>query len=54
MNWNDLYAAMAKALFKRGVIDTADGTLADQAALEKMAKALDTYPSFVSTRVAGT
>ncbi|KAI8170063.1 hypothetical protein K4K49_005438 [Colletotrichum sp. SAR 10_70] len=37
--WDDLYAAMAKALFKRGIISTDEVMQADQKAVDIMAKA---------------
>lgn len=41
--WDDLYAAMAKALAKRGVVEDASVTLADDAALEKMSAGIGSY-----------
>lgn len=38
--WEDIYAAIAGALHKRGVIDSPELTFADDAVLEKMAPAL--------------
>ena len=39
--WEDIYAAMAKAMKKRGAIDDESVGVADDEVLEKMAKALD-------------
>lgn len=51
--WDDLYAAMAKALAKRGVIKSDTVSFADDSALEKMAAALDCSKPFVEVQVGG-
>jgi len=38
--WQDLYGALARSLYKRGVIDSPELTLADDTILEKMGPAL--------------
>lgn len=51
--WHDIYAAMAKALAKRGVIGSTDVKKADEAALEKMAQALDCPKELVTVQLGG-
>lgn len=53
--WEDLYASMASALAKRGVVASAAVTLADDAALEKMARGLGdgTPKEFVRVQLGG-
>jgi hypothetical protein len=51
--WSDIYSAMAKALAKRGVIETADVNRADDAALEKMAQALECPKELVAVQIGG-
>ncbi|KKY15414.1 putative nad dependent epimerase dehydratase family protein [Diplodia seriata] len=51
--WDDLYAAMAAALAKRGVIKDDTVVAADDSALEKMALGLECPKSFVEVQLAG-
>ncbi len=51
--WNDIYSAMAKALKKRGVVDTDAVTQADDAILEKMGEALGCPKEFVGVQLGG-
>jgi hypothetical protein len=51
--WSDIYSAMAKALAKRDVIETADVNRADDAALEKMAQALECPKELVAVQIGG-
>ena len=53
VKWIDLYRAMAKALFAEGVVDTDEVIIADEKALEGMAKALKCTPEFVPVQVGG-
>jgi len=51
--WNDIYAAMAKALAKRNVIASADVVKATDEDLEKMAKGLGRPKDFVIVDLGG-
>lgn len=51
--WDELYAAMATALAKRGAIKNDAIEDADDAALEKMASGLDCPKSFVEVQLGG-
>jgi hypothetical protein len=51
--WSDIYSAMAKALVKRGVIESADVRKPDGAALEKMAQALECPEKLVAVQIGG-
>ncbi|KAF7562336.1 hypothetical protein G7046_g1777 [Stylonectria norvegica] len=51
--WDDLYAAMAAALAKRGVLEDASVALADEGALEKMASGLGVPKEFVRVQLSG-
>lgn len=51
--WDDLYAAMAKALFKRGIISTDEVMQADQKAVDIMAKGMGVDTSLVEMGLAG-
>lgn len=51
--WTDIYAAMAKALAKRGVVDTAEVAEPTDRALETMAQALSGPKEFVSVHMGG-
>jgi hypothetical protein len=51
--WYDIYAAMAKALAKRGVIGSADVKRADETALDKMAQALGCPKELVAVQLGG-
>ncbi|CAN9343833.1 unnamed protein product [Alternaria alternata] len=53
MAWYDIYAAMAKALAKRGVISSPDVERADDAALDKMAQALGCPKDMVAVQLGG-
>lgn len=53
VHWNDLYASMAVALAKRGRVDDANVTQADDSALATMGEALGVPPSLVSVMVGG-
>jgi len=53
--WQDIYAALAKALHKRGVIDSPDLTPANDTILEQMAPALGVEGKFsVLGKIGGT
>jgi hypothetical protein len=51
--WSEIYSAMAKALMKRGVIESAEVKRADDAALEKMAQALECPKELVAVQIGG-
>lgn len=51
--WDDLYAAFAAALVKRGVIEHEEVVPADDGALEKMAVGLETTKEMVEVFMAG-
>jgi hypothetical protein len=51
--WDDLYAAMAAALFKRGVVDDASVGTADELILEKMGAAMSCPKEFVPFQLGG-
>ncbi|KAF4829480.1 hypothetical protein CGCTS75_v006752 [Colletotrichum tropicale] len=51
--WDDLYAAMAKALLKRGIISTDEVVQADQKAVDIMAGGMGVYASLVEMGLAG-
>jgi hypothetical protein len=53
--WQDIYAALANALYKRGLIDSAELTPANDTILEKMAPALGVeVKSSVLGKIGGT
>ena len=52
--WKDIYAAMAKSLVQRKVIDQETVTKADDAAIVKMALALQCPKELVSVQLGGT
>jgi hypothetical protein len=51
--WEDIYAAMAKALKKRGAVDDETVIKADKAALEKMGEGLECPAEFVGMQLGG-
>ncbi|KAI4617736.1 hypothetical protein J4E83_006068 [Alternaria metachromatica] len=51
--WYDIYAAMAKALANRGIIDSPEVKIADEAALDKMAQALACPKDLVAVQLGG-
>lgn len=51
--WNDIYAAMAEVMAKRGVVDDATVGEVSDAALEKAAKALECPKAFVPVQMGG-
>ncbi|KAF7553409.1 hypothetical protein G7Z17_g3644 [Cylindrodendrum hubeiense] len=51
--WDDLYDAFAQSLAKRGIVEDSQVTLADDAALEKMAKGLSCPKEFVRVQIGG-
>jgi nucleoside-diphosphate-sugar epimerase len=51
--WDDIYAAMAKALKKRGVVDDETVVEADKAALEKMGEGMECPAEFVPMQLGG-
>ncbi|KAF2850138.1 NAD(P)-binding protein [Plenodomus tracheiphilus IPT5] len=53
VKWVDIYTAIAKALAKRKVIDSAEVKKADDAALKKMAKALGCPEAMVAVQLGG-
>ncbi|KAA8647976.1 hypothetical protein EYZ11_005655 [Aspergillus tanneri] len=53
VTWHDLYSAMAKALAKRNMVDSDIVSRADDAALEKMGKALNCPKEFVPVEIGG-
>ncbi|KAJ0354221.1 hypothetical protein COL154_011827 [Colletotrichum chrysophilum] len=53
VEWDALYAAMAKALFKRGIISTDEVVQADQKAVDIMAKGMGVDASLVEMGLAG-
>ncbi|KAF2105551.1 hypothetical protein BDV96DRAFT_359458 [Lophiotrema nucula] len=52
--WNDLYAAMARALAQHGAVDDEAVKEADEGVLKKMGEALKCSPDFVAVQLAGT
>lgn len=53
MAWDDLYARMAVALAKRGVVEDEQVRLADDAALETMSRGLNCPKAYVRVQLAG-
>ena len=53
VSWDDIYAAMAKALKKRGIVDSEDVERADQSALEKMGEGMECPADFVPMQLGG-
>lgn len=53
VEWDDLYVAMAKALFQRGVISTDEVMKADQKAVDIMAEGTGVDASLVEMGLAG-
>ncbi|KAJ4348787.1 uncharacterized protein N0V89_010165 [Didymosphaeria variabile] len=53
MAWDDIYAAMGKALKKRGVVDDETVVEADGTALEKMGEGMECPAEFVPMQVGG-
>lgn len=51
--WDDIYAAMAKGLAKRKVVDDENVREADKDVLQRMAKALKCPSGFVPVQVGG-
>lgn len=51
--WEDIYAAIAKALAKRGVIEDSKVELVDEDALGKMAEALKASKPSVRVKISG-
>lgn len=51
--WDDLYSAMAAALFGRGIIEDESVKTADEAALKKMGEALGCPPQLVPVQLGG-
>jgi hypothetical protein len=51
--WRDIYAAMAKALAKRGVVSSSEVRKVNDAALEKIGEALGCPKEFVSVQIGG-
>jgi hypothetical protein len=51
--WDDLYASIAQALHRRGLIDDAQIHDADDAVLSKMAEALGCPQEFVHVSLGG-
>ncbi|KAL2021455.1 hypothetical protein VTK56DRAFT_7208 [Thermocarpiscus australiensis] len=51
--WDDLYEAMAKALFQRGVVEDETVVMADDPALEKMAEGLNCPKELVRLELGG-
>ncbi|KAF1993022.1 NAD(P)-binding protein [Amniculicola lignicola CBS 123094] len=49
--WNDIYSAIAKAMFKRGAVDDGSVKLADDATLEKLGDALRVPAAFVPVQL---
>lgn len=53
MAWDDLYARMAVALAKKGIIEDEQVKLADDAALESMSRGLNCPKAYVRVQLAG-
>ncbi|KAJ1570137.1 hypothetical protein HK096_004510 [Nowakowskiella sp. JEL0078] len=53
VGWNDIYAAIASALYKRGVIADSEVKPADAESLSKMAEGLGCQPQVVALKIAG-
>lgn len=51
--WRDLYAAMAEALRKRGIVEDASVTLADDSTLQRIGAALRCPKEFVPVQIGG-
>ncbi|KAI4648051.1 hypothetical protein J4E93_004462 [Alternaria ventricosa] len=51
--WHDMYAAMSKALAKRGIIDSSEVKKADDLALDKMAQALGCPKELIAVQLGG-
>lgn len=51
--WDDLYASMATALAKRGIVDDATVLTADAGALDKLGDALGCPPAFARIQLSG-
>lgn len=51
--WNDLYKAMAKRLYEKGVIESDEVTLAGEAELHKMAEGLESPSTMVRVQLGG-
>lgn len=51
--WYEIYTAMAKALAKRGIIDSPEVKRADDLALDKMAQALGCPRELVAVQLGG-
>lgn len=51
--WEDIYGVMAKALEKRGVVDSEEVERADEGALEKMGEGLECPAGFVGMQLGG-
>ncbi|KAF2648789.1 NAD(P)-binding protein [Lophiostoma macrostomum CBS 122681] len=52
--WDDLYAAMAQAMAKRGAVDDAEVKEADDEVLQKMGNALDSHKEMVPVHLGGS
>jgi hypothetical protein len=52
--WRDIYAAMAKALADRKVVESSEIKRADDAALEKIGQALECPKALVPVQIGGT
>lgn len=53
VRWKDIYAALAKGLAKRNVVDDETVGEADDAILQEMGRALHCSPDFVTVQVGG-
>ena len=53
MAWDDIYAAMGKALKKRGVVDEEEVAVADEAVMEKMGEAMECPGAYVPMMLGG-
>lgn len=51
--WDDIYSAIAASLHRRGVIDSAEVTAANEQDLEKMGKALECPKDLVPLQLSG-
>ena len=51
--WDDIYASIAKALYKRGLLDNASVEMAGEAAVQKMAEALQCPKEMVHIQLSG-
>jgi len=52
--WNDIYARIAEALAKRGVVESSEVKKADDAAVEKIGQALGCPKELVAVQIGGT